>query len=47
MSGIAVIVIVIVIDVQQMFFSGPAAAHRAREVIDGINSMTMDCRVRP
>lgn len=36
MSGIAVIVI----DVQQMFFSGPAPAYRAREVIDGINSVT-------
>jgi hypothetical protein len=45
MSGIAVIVIDI--NVQQMFFSGPADAHRARELIDGINSMTMDCRVRP
>ncbi|EEA04326.1 hypothetical protein BH160DRAFT_0499, partial [Burkholderia sp. H160] len=33
MSRIAVIVI----DVQQMFFSGPAAAYRAGDVIDGIN----------
>jgi nicotinamidase-related amidase len=36
MSRIAVIVI----DVQQMFFSGPAAAYRAGDVIAGINQIT-------
>ncbi|WP_345816926.1 isochorismatase family protein (plasmid) [Paraburkholderia sp. PREW-6R] len=40
MSRIAVIVI----DVQQMFFSGPMAAYRAREVIDGINLVTHAAR---
>ncbi len=36
MSRIAVIVV----DVQQMFFSGPAAAYRAGDVIAGINRIT-------
>ncbi len=40
MSRIAVIVI----DVQQMFFSGPAAAYRADDVIDGINRITEAAR---
>ncbi|MEM5345863.1 isochorismatase family protein [Paraburkholderia azotifigens] len=40
MSGIAVIVI----DVQQMFFSGAAAAYRGDEVIDGINRLTSAAR---
>ncbi|MEX3857043.1 isochorismatase family protein [Paraburkholderia sp. BR10923] len=40
MSRIAVIVI----DVQQMFFSGPAAAYRAGDVIDGINRVTQAAR---
>jgi nicotinamidase-related amidase len=42
MSGIAVIVI----DVQQMFFSGPAAAYRADDVLDGINRVTEAARRR-
>jgi nicotinamidase-related amidase len=40
MSGVAVIVI----DVQQMFFSGPSAAYRAGDVIDGINRLTSAAR---
>ncbi|OYD76560.1 UNVERIFIED_ORG: nicotinamidase-related amidase [Burkholderia sp. CF145] len=36
MPGVAVIVI----DVQQMFFSGPSPAYRGEEVIDGINRLT-------
>ncbi|KMZ11743.1 Isochorismatase [Candidatus Burkholderia humilis] len=32
--------VVIVIDVQQMFFDGPTRAHCADEVIDGINRLT-------
>jgi nicotinamidase-related amidase len=42
MSRIAVIVI----DVQQRFFSGPAAAYRAGDVIDGINRLTETARHR-
>lgn len=37
-------VAVIVIDVQQMFFSGPSSAYRGREVIDGINRLTSAAR---
>jgi nicotinamidase-related amidase len=37
-------VAVIVIDVQQMFFSGPSAAYRGNEVIDGINRLTAAAR---
>jgi nicotinamidase-related amidase len=40
MSGVAVIVI----DVQQMFFSGPSPAYRGEEVIDGINRLTASAR---
>ena len=40
MSGVAVIVI----DVQQMFFSGPSPAYRGNEVIDGINRLTAAAR---
>jgi nicotinamidase-related amidase len=40
MSGVAVIVI----DVQQMFFSGPSAAYRGDEVIEGINRLTAAAR---
>ncbi|MGF6962568.1 isochorismatase family protein [Paraburkholderia youngii] len=40
MSRIAVIVT----DVQQMFLSGPAAAYRAGDVIDGINRVTQAAR---
>ncbi|WP_250473155.1 cysteine hydrolase family protein [Caballeronia sp. GAFFF1] len=35
---------VIVIDVQNMFFSGAKPAHRAAEVIDGINRLTAAAR---
>ncbi|WP_144109787.1 isochorismatase family protein [Paraburkholderia sp. BCC1886] len=37
-------VAVIVIDVQQMFFSGPTPAFRAGDVIDGINRLTATAR---
>ncbi|WP_114814075.1 cysteine hydrolase family protein [Paraburkholderia kururiensis] len=37
-------VAVIVIDVQQEFFTGPAPAYRADEVIDGINRLTDTAR---
>ncbi|SOE62280.1 Nicotinamidase-related amidase [Burkholderia sp. YR290] len=40
MPGVAVIVI----DVQQMFFSGPSPAYRGEEVIDGINRLTASAR---
>ncbi|HWT36624.1 MAG TPA: cysteine hydrolase family protein [Paraburkholderia sp.] len=40
MSGVAVIVI----DVQQMFFSGASAAYRGNEVIEGINRLTATAR---
>jgi nicotinamidase-related amidase len=40
MSGVAVIVI----DVQQMFFSGPSAAYRGDDVIEGINRLTAAAR---
>ena len=40
MSGVAVIVI----DVQQMFFSGPSPAYRGEEVIGGINRLTAAAR---
>jgi len=40
MSGVAVIVI----DVQQMFFSGASAAYRGDEVIEGINRLTSAAR---
>jgi nicotinamidase-related amidase len=35
---------VIVIDVQQMFFSGPTPAYRADDVVDGINRITEAAR---
>ncbi|SKC61999.1 Nicotinamidase-related amidase [Burkholderia sp. CF099] len=40
MPGVAVIVI----DVQQMFFSGPSPAYRGEAVIDGINRLTAAAR---
>ena len=41
MAGLAVVVI----DVQQAFFSGPNAAYRGDAVIDGINRLTAAARV--
>jgi len=40
MPGVAVVVI----DVQEAFFSGPNAAYRGAEVIDGINRLTAAAR---
>jgi nicotinamidase-related amidase len=40
MAGVAVVVI----DVQDAFFSGPNAAYRGAEVIDGINRLTAAAR---
>jgi nicotinamidase-related amidase len=40
MAGVAVVVI----DVQQAFFSGPNASYRGAEVIDGINRLTAAAR---
>ncbi|ACC71888.1 cysteine hydrolase family protein [Paraburkholderia phymatum] len=37
-------VAIIVIDVQQMFFSGPSPAYRSEAVIDGINRLTSAAR---
>lgn len=40
MTGLAVVVI----DVQEAFFSGPSASYRGAEVIDGINRLTAAAR---